>query len=502
MTKLKELKELSREITILYVEDDHLLNQSFTQYLKLIFPSVHSANDGLEGLELFEKNRYDIVITDIQMPRMNGLEMIKAIKEHTPQQEIIITTAFSEVPYLLEAISVGASSYLVKPIDYDLMNDALSKIVSKINVFRDNERYKEKLEEMVKERTRINLALEKEKIDNYEKTLISLVELVEKRDTYTAGHSQRVATYSQAIAQKMGYSTSECSLIYRAGILHDIGKIVTPDAVLLKPGKLDSLEYTLIQEHVTTGAQMLEKIPMYVELSKIVAAHHERYDGSGYPLGLKKDEIPPLSRIMIVADAFDAMTTNRIYKPRMSLEHAIEELNHLSRIQFCPEVVNAAVAILPESFIQESASQLPTNAMEKKRFAFYFEDSVCKIYNARYLDLLLVQTQNNPSIRYFTVFYIHNFTAYNNQYGWEQGDLFLQEFTNILRNFYDEQALFRIHGDDFVLITDVPSVVDLSLFEPLLSVSNHLLSVDCKQFNSQEHSLHSLEEFEMYLKTL
>ncbi|MFH0709782.1 MAG: HD domain-containing phosphohydrolase [Pseudomonadota bacterium] len=500
MAHLKELKAISSNITLLYVEDDEALRKSFTEYLKLIFSSVDTAADGQEGLDLFTHNSYDIVITDIQMPRINGIEMIKAIKEISPDQEIIITTAFSEVPYLLEAISLGASSYLIKPIDFDLINQTLYKIVDKINKFSENERYKNILEEMVEERTQENLALEEEKINNYEKTLLSLVELVEQRDTYTGGHSQRVATYSRLIAEKMGYSVAECDLIYRAGILHDIGKIVTPDAVLLKPGKLDELEYRLIREHAATGASMLKNIPMYVELSKIVAAHHERYDGTGYPNGIKGEEIPKLARIMIVADAFDAMTTNRIYKPRMSIKDAMSELRNLSGIQFHPEVIEASLAVLHDIVVDTGITQLPSSEMENKRFAYFFEDALTKTYNPHYLDLLLVQNQHSRKKYYFMGLFIHEFTAYNNKFSWDQGDFFLKEFADILRQYYRNDLIFRLHGDDFIIMSDRALIINQSIFTELLSVSNNLVTLDFKEFNTDDHPVHSLAELEKLLE--
>ncbi|MDD2368356.1 MAG: response regulator [Sulfuricurvum sp.] len=500
MAYLKELKAISSSISILYVEDDAALQKSVVDYLRLIFPQVDTASNGEEGLIAFRKKIYDIIITDIQMPHMNGLEMIKAIKEIVPEQEIIITTAFSEVPYLLDALSLHASGYLVKPIDFDDINLILFKIVDKINKYRENELYKESLEEMVRVRTEKNITLEIEKIENYEKTLLSFVELVEKRDTYTGGHSERVATYCKLIAEKMGYSTKECDLVYRAGILHDIGKIVTPDSVLLKPGKLDDLEYRLICEHVTTGSNMLQNIPMYFELSQIVAAHHERHDGTGYPLGIQGDAIPPLSRIMIVADAFDAMTTNRIYKPRMNIELAIDELKKYSGTQFNPEVTDAAITVLSGIEINTNISQLPSTEMEQKRFSFFFEDSLCKIYNPHYLDLFLVQHQNNPNTLYLKIIFIHNFNLYNNRYGWDKGDLFLKSFADILRKKSEDEVLFRLHGDDFVLLSNNPISLDLSLFTPLLQKSDNLITLELKEFNTDSYLIHSLEDLEELLK--
>lgn len=309
MIDVIKLKELSKNFKVLYVEDDEMLRDSLASYFEKLFKEVVSAKDGKEGLELYKKGVFDIVITDIQMPNLNGIEMAEKIKELNHEQEILIVSAYTEIEYFIKSIKIGVSGYIIKPIDYAQMNEELYKLVNKLKKFKENETYKNHLEELIAKGI-------KEKIENYQKTLFALVDMIEERDTYTGGHSQRVAKYSVMIAKEMGCAEKEREKLHQAGILHDIGKISTPDSVLLKPGKLNDIEYKLIQEHVKVGYGMLSKIPMYKELAEIIHHHHERYDGKGYPDGLRGDEIPLLSRIMIVADAFDAMTTNRIYKTR------------------------------------------------------------------------------------------------------------------------------------------------------------------------------------------
>jgi putative nucleotidyltransferase with HDIG domain len=497
MSFLKELKALGSQMSLLYVEDDTLLRESVANYLLKIFHVVDVAKDGKEGLETFLKSDYSIVITDIQMPNMNGMEMINAIKKVQPNQEIILTTAFSEVSYFMEAISLNISAYIIKPFDFDKLNAALYKVSKNLSLSKENENYKKNLETMVQERTAQNLLLEEDKIDNYEKTLLSLVELVEKRDTYTGGHSMRVATYSKLIAKEMGYDDAVCELLYKAGILHDIGKIETPDAVLLKPGNLDALEYSLIKEHVSTGAALLEHIPMYKELSQIISAHHERYDGEGYPLGLKGDAIPELSRIMIVADAFDAMTTNRIYKPRMSLKNALKELEKFSGTQFDPSVVKPARKALKDVTINADVHQLPSTHMENKRFAYFFEDQTTKAYNQSYLELVLVQ--NEAIAQSLQVIFVHNFTLYNNTYGWDAGNQCLKSIVTTLLQSFPESSVFRLHGDDFVLLGNAPVSIENSTLNALIKKSDNILSISQKIFNTQKDNIHSIADLEKCL---
>ena len=499
MVLLKELKKLGQEISVLYVEDDITLLEGVANYLNLVFAKVDTATNGEEGLKKYNKDIYDIVITDIQMPKMNGIEMAKAIKEINPNQEILITTAFSETHYLLKAIELDISGYIVKPIDFDKINATLYKVASRIYMQRENISYKTNLKKMVKEKTAQNTALQMEKIENYEQTLLSLVEMVERRDTYTGGHSQRVARYSKMIAEAMDFSKQECELVYRAGILHDIGKIETPDAVLLNPGKLDEFQFSIIKEHVSTGANMLKKIPMYKELSKIIAQHHERYDGRGYPAKIKGDGILPLARIMIVADAFDAMTTNRIYKSRMNKSDALQELSTFSRTQFDPEVAKYAINIFKNMELDKDIFQLPSTYMEEKKFAFFFEDQLTGAHNKTYLELMFVQNKNNDETKHLSILLLHNFTKYNKQYGWNSGDLLLKQIAEILTNEHKDCCIFRLEGDDFIVSSDKYVDIRSPKIDELISKTNNIIQLEIKEFTAEDEKIKSLNDLKKFL---
>ncbi|MDK9693701.1 MAG: response regulator [Sulfurimonas sp.] len=389
----RKIVELAKNISILYVEDDAIVREETTKYLQKLYTDVRVANDGASGLEAYWQKRADIVITDILMPKLNGIEMIKKIKEAEPLQEVIIISAYTESEYFIEAIRLGCDAYVIKPINHMQFSEALYKISLKVTQKKENEEYKHNLEKLVELKIEEKQKLEEDKIINYEKTLFGLVKMIERRDSYTAGHSQRVAEYSQLIAKEMGLDTEEQNLVYRAGILHDIGKVATPDAVLLKPGKLDTIERELVQEHVNVGVEMLKEIPMFAEISKIVACHHERYDGKGYPKGLQGSQIHPLAQIMIIADSFDAMTTNRVYKPRKSVEEATKEILELAGVQFDPLIAPMAAQALSSVEISEFISQLPSSAIEEERFAYFYKDRVTNLYNQNYLDTLLVKNR-------------------------------------------------------------------------------------------------------------
>jgi len=494
MINAKELKAITKDLTLLYVEDEDELRESLLIYLNKLFYNVVSAKDGEEGLECYKKQHFDIVVSDIQMPTVDGLKMSKAIKDINSNQEIIITSAYSETEYFLESIKVGINGYIIKPVDYMQMNQELYKSATRIIQLKENTQYKLNLEEMVTQRTEKIIAMEEEKVKNFENTILSFVDMIEDRDTYTGGHSQRVATYAKLIAKDIGLSEEDCEFIYKAGIIHDIGKISTPDTVLLKPAKLNDSEYILIQNHVNVGYKLLSKIPMYKKHAEIIIAHHERYDGKGYPNGLKGDEIPFLAHILIVADAFDAMTTNRIYKGRKDLDYAIEELKELSGKQFHPKVVQSAVKVLSGIEMPKKVTQLPKTDIEKERYSYFFRDQVTEAYNIDYLKFILEHDMLSDDCYYVNKLYLHNFNSFNNLHSWNEGDKFLDDFVKYLTKRFPEATIFRVHGDDFILLTKENIKIDLDEIQDIDILKNHNITITKDSISIEKQSSEDIQK--------
>jgi len=298
-----------------------------------------------------------------------------------------------------------------------------------------------------------NLTLKEEQIKEYKEILLALVKMIEQRDSYTAGHSQRVAKYSKMLACEMGVDEASCEILYQAGILHDIGKVAIPDVILLKPESLNDREYVLIKEHVEVGVTILEDVPRFQKLAEIIKYHHEKYDGSGYPYGLKGEEIPKLSRIMIVADAFDAMTTSRIYRHKKSVDFALDELKRLQFIQFHPEVVECALRIFKNFQIEDSSAQTPKNKLEEERFVYFYKDNVTQLFNNKYFKSILNENEETHQYNYLYIFSLHNFAQYNYTQGWETGDALLIDFANTLKENFDPKIICRLHADNFVILS-------------------------------------------------
>ena len=277
MIDIKILKNLTNTLNVIYVEDDESIRLEMGRYLNRLFNHVDIAQNGQIALELYKSNPYDIVITDISMPVMDGLEMSRKILEINEFQEIIIISAYAKSDYFIESIQIGVSGYILKPIDFEQIKNTLYKSARKINALKVEEDFKQSLIIKVEERTaelqesiKHERKLQEFQIYNYKKTIYSFVDMIDRRDAYTAGHSKRVAEYSKIIAQEMDYSQEDCEKLYQAAMLHDIGKVVIADSILLKPEALNDFEYKMIKEHVNFGYELLNKIPMYEEDRKSV----------------------------------------------------------------------------------------------------------------------------------------------------------------------------------------------------------------------------------------
>lgn len=494
--KSESLKAKARNFSILYVEDEEILREKMATFLRKIFDHVETASDGGEGFQKYLLKPYDIVITDILMPKVNGLELIESIRKKNENQEIIVVSAYTDAEYLMQCIQLDVTGYMIKPVDFVQVLTVLDRSVEKLTALRENEMYKTKLESMVEERTQKVLQLQNELVANYDHAVHSLVKMIEGRDTYTGGHSERVATYSRDIAKKMGCVQEECDFIYQAGILHDVGKIITPDAILLKPGKLSEQEYSLIKNHVTAGYEILSEVPMYHNLAEIVYAHHEHYDGSGYPRSLKGEEIPMPSRIMAVADAFDAMTTSRIYKTKKTVADAISELKKLSGIWYDPLVVDHAVTVLQSVEVAQYAIQEPDSHIDDERFAYFYKDPLTHLYNHDYFDAVLQKNKYEKNFLCLNILYIRNFTSYNQQYGWSEGDMLLRDFSAYLQSAFPDFQIFRIFGDDFILLHKVHHDIDMKGINAIPLLEQNNLYCEHKHIDMDEVTINSYKDLQ------
>ncbi len=327
------------------------------------------------------------------------------------------------------------------------------------------------------------LTLEKHKKDkeaSYKQIVLSLNKTVEARDPYTAGHDERVQKYTQEIAKAMHLSTKEEITLEKAALIHDIGKIKIPDSILLKPGKLTSVEYEIIKEHPQAAYDMLSDVIFLQDEMDVILHHHERYDGSGYPQGLKKDEIPILSQILSIADTYDAMTTNRIYKQAKSKEEALRELDSLRDISFSSNLIDIAIKIFSGLPLNQKIHQTPIGELEEARFSYFFRDNLTTCYNKNFLQFIYLENHFSKYQFLYTI-NLKKFTAYNNLFGWENGDKFLTDFSNFLRDIFHTKKIFRIKGDDFFILSKKKSKVKKDDILKNRLFNEQIISIDLQQ---------------------
>jgi putative two-component system response regulator len=335
-----------RNRTRILVVDDEERNRRLME--AMIFPLGHEvllASDGEEGIAKAMSESPDVILLDVMMPKMNGFEVARRLKDEwqTKTIPIVIVTALREVEDRVRALEAGADDFLSKPVDKVELRARITSLV-KVKAYSEYMRnYQRILEEEVEHKTQeLKDAFNKIRVASLE-TILRLCRAAEYKDEETGNHIRRISRYVAIIARslRLGEETTE-QLIYAAP-MHDIGKIGIPEKILLKKGKLDAEEWEIMKQHTTIGAQILSGSQEdFIKLGEVIAlTHHERWNGSGYPKGLREEEIPLCGQIAAIADCFDAMTSERCYSQPMDFEAAMEVLKRESGTQFNPEIAAA-----------------------------------------------------------------------------------------------------------------------------------------------------------------
>ncbi|MBF0317715.1 MAG: response regulator [Nitrospirae bacterium] len=311
---------------LLVVDDDRTLLSSVVMILEEEGYEVSSASNGKEALEVLKRDGHDVVVTDIKMPGMSGLELIEAIKSTGIETPVILMTAFVEIKTTIEAIRKNAFDFIIKPYDPDDLILTVEKAVRFNHLVKMEKDYKCRLEATVEQRTReLNNALIMVKDLNNE-LLMRLTAAAECRDTDTGSHLTRIGLYCKRLSDVLGMSADFIDDIVFAGTLHDIGKIGVADGILLKPGALTKDEFDVMKGHTTIGSGMLKgsSNARIMMAETIAMRHHERWDGSGYPDGLRGEQTPLPARIVIICDQYDALMMKRPYKPPLGHDRTYE----------------------------------------------------------------------------------------------------------------------------------------------------------------------------------
>jgi putative nucleotidyltransferase with HDIG domain len=289
------------------------------------------ASNGLEAITVMEETVVDVVITDIAMPKMGGIELTKQIKENYSADVIMMTGYFKDLSYE-NAVTQGATDFIQKPFSTKEFQIRLKRVIKER---KTNQELKDSLKRMN---------------DIVDGVINSLSSTVDARDPYTAGHQKRVAQLAVAIANTMELSQTRISSIRMAGILHDLGKIAIPAEILSKPSTLSDIEFSLIKTHPQVGYDILKNINFPTPVAQIVYQHHERMNGSGYPMGLSGNDILPEARILTVADVVEAMSSHRPYRPGLGMDKALAEIQENKGSFYDSNAVDACLETMAENF--------------------------------------------------------------------------------------------------------------------------------------------------------
>lgn len=323
--------EQQKAQTILIVDDEQIITYSLSMHLSLSTGfNILTSNDPVKALEIFKNQEVDLVISDYLMPNMNGIEFLTEVKKINEDITMILLTGYADKENVIKAVNqVGVYYYIEKPWDNDVLIRVINNGLEKASLIKQLKRKVCEIQESRNEINRLYNMLQKDykvQVESIENIMISLAYILEAKDRYTVGHTQRVSEYAVKLAKKTGIDKKQIEKLRMAGLIHDIGKIGVPEVILNKPGKLTEEEFELVKSHTVIGSNFCKPLVSFSELYDMIRHHHEKLNGSGYPDGLKGDEISIESRILSVADVFDALYSDRPYRNKLPLDKVIEIL--------------------------------------------------------------------------------------------------------------------------------------------------------------------------------
>ncbi len=330
---------------ILIVDDESDIRSLLVRGLADSSIECVQSSSAIDALNKLNTERYSLVMSDVCMPGMSGMELLRSIKRRDPDMSVIMITGVLDLATAVDSLKMGACDYITKPFDLVAVRRAVGQALERHRLTLENRYYQRELERLVQERTcELNGAL-REVEEGYRFTLEALAAALDAREHETQAHSQRVREYAITLAQRLSLGTDELIEVGRGALLHDIGKIGVPDSILLKPSKLTLEEWAQMKRHPQVGYEILRSIRFLASAADIVLAHQERWDGTGYPHSLAGTDIPVGARIFAVVDTLDAMTSDRPYRKALAFDAARDEILRCAGTQFDPQVAEAFLSI-------------------------------------------------------------------------------------------------------------------------------------------------------------
>ncbi len=337
---------------ILVVDDEEAIREVVSTMLESKGYHCTAVGNGRAAQDQVKRVTPDLVLSDMIMPEMDGIKFLEWMRQYDPEVPVIMVTAIHDIQTALEAIRRGAYDYILKPFEKDQLFLGVGRALQHRRLIMENRTYQRNLELMVEERTAQLTGAISQLEQSYDDTLEALGSALDLKDAETEGHCQRVTAFCISIAKAMPVPSNYLPILARAAFLHDIGKMAIPDGILRKPGPLNDDEKQIMRKHCEIGYNMLIRIPFLRDAAEIVLAHQEFYDGSGYPRGLKNEQIPLGARIFTIADSLDAMISDRPYRKALPMSHACGEIRRCSGTQFDPSVVDVFMSIPEQHWLE------------------------------------------------------------------------------------------------------------------------------------------------------
>ena len=331
---------------ILVVDDEESILSALTKFLPVKGYDVSTAASGEEALDVLRRLKIAGLVLDVRMPGLSGIDLVPKVLEIEPNAAILMLTAVNDATTASLCMQRGAMEYLTKPIDLEELHKAIQRALKRRDALLESDELNQWLKEEVAVRT-AELRRERANLQRISvATLEVLVNALEAKDPYSRGHSARIADLSAMVAAEMKLEDEDVESVRTAGRLHDIGKIGIREEVMIKQGPLTDDEYEHVKQHVVVGSQILAPLTHLREVIHYVRSHHERWDGRGYPDGLKGEEIPMGARILAAVEVYDALTTSRPYQEKMSSEHAVERMRDLTGTGIATDVFDALETVV------------------------------------------------------------------------------------------------------------------------------------------------------------
>lgn len=435
---------------IILIVDDDRLTLSTAQNLLGDKYKVVAVNSAKQAYKYLDRHVPDLILLDINMPEISGFDFMKTLQAdaHWCKIPVIFLTADRSSETEVECFRMRACDFITKPFEPQIMLSRINSTLELDGYRRDLQR---RLDEKTKEMERITI-----------QAIMTVANTVDAKDDYTKGHSMRVAAYSEILAQRLGWSEEEIQNIYYVAMLHDVGKIGVPDAVLNKPFKLTDVEFRLIKGHTIMGAEILKDFKIFPNVNVGAKYHHERYDGKGYPEGLKGESIPLIARVIGLVDSYDAMTSNRVYRRRLKDDFVMEELRKGRGTQWDPELVDIFIELIEEGALEqawmpEDELASPIFGSEKIYGTVMGNESILDA-STDYLTGLLSKRKGEHDISNslrvrggcLMIIDLDRFKQINEEHGHLAGDYALKMTADILREVCGKDTVCRTGGDKFL----------------------------------------------------